>query len=350
MRRTFYASTIALVMVAAATLAQTAIAQNTRGAARTTTSARTTAAAQAAPAAASLPLPISDALLTIDVRRLLTEVVPRSLASDPARLAQVNADVEEFKTRTGINARDFDTVAVGARLVPLPSGAVKVDHLTAVARGTFRAEALIASARAAAKGGLAEQTHGGKTIYVATVNDQLKLFGLARMRVRELAFAVLDPNTIALGEPEDVRAAIDAQAGRGRADMSLLNFPRGAGDFVAFAGNVPPGVLTGVETGLPNVDRAISAIRGFYGTVGSSPSGIQMMTTLRAATAADAKQLFDTVEALRQIAPGLISMAGEKGRFAKGLVDSLKVTTKGSEVQLRVEVPQADLSTLLRAL
>jgi hypothetical protein len=75
-----------------------------------------------------------------------------------------------------------------------------------------------------------------------------------------------------------------------------------------------------------------------------------MMTTLRAATAADAKQLFDTVEALRQIAPGLISVAGEKGRFAKGLVDSLKVTTKGGEVQLRVEVPQADLSTLLRAL
>jgi hypothetical protein len=355
MRRTFYASTLALalvtVAVAAAALAQTAGAQNTRGAARTAAArpaqARTTAAAQSA---APLPLPASDALLTVDVRRLLTEVVPRALASDSARLAQVTADVEEFRTKTGINARDFDTVAVGARLVPLPSGAVKVDHLTAVARGTFRAETLVASARAAARGGLAEQTHGGKTVYVATVNDQLKLFGLARMRVRELAFAVLDPNTLALGEPEDVRAAIDAQAGRGRADLSLLNFPRGAGDFVAFAGNVPPGVLTGVETGLPNVDRAIGAIRGFYGTVGSSPTGIQLMTTLRAATAADAKQLFDTVEALRQIAPGLISAAGEKGRFAKGLVDSLKVTTKGGEVQLRVEVPQADLSTLLRAL
>ena len=185
---------------------------------------------------------------------------------------------------------------------------------------------------------------------MATVNDQLRLFGLARMRVRELAFAILDPNTLALGEPEDVRAAIDAQAGRGRADMSVLHFPRGAGDFVAFGGVVPPGVLTGVETGLPNVDRAIGSIRGFYGTVGSSATGIQMMTALRAATAADAKQLFDTVEALRQIAPGLISVAGEKGRFAKGLVESLKVTTKGSEVQLRVEVPQADLSTLLKAL
>ncbi len=349
MTRTLYASTLALVAVAAA-LAQTGGAQNSRGNAAARGAQARTPAASAAQTAAPLPLPASDAYVTVDVRRLLTEVVPRALASDAARLSQVNADIAEFKTRTGIDARDFDTVAVGARLVPLPSGAVKVDRLTAVARGKFNSEALVSAARAAAKGGLAEQTHGGKTVYVATVNDQLRLFGLARMRVRELAFAVLDPNTLALGEPEDVRAAIDAQAGRGRADLSIMNFPRGAGDFVAFAGNVPAGVLSGVETGLPNVDRAIGSIRGFYGTVGSSPTGIQLMTTLRAGTAADAKQLFDTVEALRQIAPGLISVAGEKGRFAKGLVDSLKVTSKGAEVQLRVEVPQADLSTLLRAL
>jgi hypothetical protein len=345
MRRTFYASTLALVTAAA--LAQAASAQAPRGAAANRPAqSRTTPA----PAAAPLPLPASDALLTVDVRKLLTEVVPRALASDKVRLAQVNTDVDEFRTRTGIDARDFDTVVVGARIVPLPSGAVKIDRVTAVARGTFRAEALVSAARAAAKGGLAEQTHAGKTVYVATINDQLKLFGLARMHVRELAFAVLDQNTLALGEPEDVRAAIDAQAGRGRADMSLLNFPRGAGDFVAFAGNVPAGVLAGVETGLPNVDRAVASIRGFYGTVGSSAAGLQLMTTLRAGTAADAKQLFDTAEALRQIAPGLISAAGEKGRFARVLIDSLKLTNKGTEVQLRVEVPQADISTLLRAL
>ena len=118
MRRTFYASTLALalvtVAVVAAALAQTAGAQNTRGAARTTAArpaqARTTAAAQTV---APLPLPASDALLTVDVRRLLTEVVPRALASDSARLAQVNADVEEFRTKTGINARDFDTASAG---------------------------------------------------------------------------------------------------------------------------------------------------------------------------------------------------------------------------------------------
>lgn len=307
------------------------------------------ARAQAA-AADTLPLPASDAVLTVDVRRLLTEVVPRALAGDAPRLSQVNADVEQFKARTGIDAREFDTLVVGGRLVALPSGAIKLDRVTAVARGTFRADALVSAARAASKGALAERQHGGKTVYVATVNDRLKLFGLVNSHVREFAFAVLDANTLAVGEPEDVRAAIDAQAGRGRADMSILNFPRGAGDFLAYAGRVPAGLLAGVETGLPNVDRAIASIRGFYGTVGSSPAGLQMMTTLRAQTEADAKQLFNTADAMRQIAPGLIAAAGEKARFAQGLVNSLKLTTKGTEVQMRLEVPQSEVSTILRSL
>lgn len=343
MRRTLYASTLTLVFAA---LAATANAQNSRGPGRT---APAQTHAQMA-ASAQVPLPASDAVLTLDLRRLFTEVVPRALASDTTRLAQVNADVEEFKTRTGLDVRQFDMLTVGAKFVPLPSGAVKVDRVTAIARGTFRTEALVAAARTAAKGSLAEQTYAGKTVYVATINDQLKLFGLAKMHVRELAFAVLDPNTLALGEPEDVRAAIDAQAGRGRADMSVLNFPKSAGDFLVFAGNVPAGVLEGVETGLPNVDRAIASIRSFYGTVGATVAGLQLMTTLRAGSAADAKQLYDTADALRQIAPGLISVAGDKGRFYKGMVDSLKITTKGNEVQLRLEVPQADIPTLLRAL
>jgi len=353
MRRTFYASTLALFVAA---LASGAGAQTPRGAnagraAQTPAQTRAQNPAQMAPAAAApLPLPASDALLMVDLRKLFAEVIPRALVSDKARLAQFDADVEQFRARTGIDARSFDTLGVGARIVTLPSGAIKIDRVTAVARGTFRTEALVAAARASAKGGLAEQTHGGKTVYVSTVNDQLKLFGIARMRVRELAFAALDQNTLALGEPEDVRAAIDAQAGRNRADMSLLNFPREAGDFVAYAGNVPPGVLTGIESGLPNLDRALASIRGFYGTVGSTPAGLRLMTTLRAQTAADAKQLFETADALRRIAPGLVAAAGEKGRFARGLVDSLKITTKGSEVQLRLEVPQADIPTLLRSL
>jgi hypothetical protein len=349
MRRTLYASTLALTLAA---LAQTAVAQTRRGTqAPRTGGAATTARAPKALAAESIPLPASDALLSVDLAKLFKEVVPRSLAGDAARLAQVNADVEDFKARTGIDARAFDRLIVGARIVRLASGAVKIDNVTAIARGPVNPAALGAAIRASSKGAVSEQTYNGKTIYVTTINDRIKLFGIAKMRVGELAVAALDAETVALGEPADVRAAIDAQAGRvPRADMALLSFPKGPNDFIGFAGNVPPGTLADVETGLPNVDRAIASIQGFYGSVASTTAGLQLMTTLRAATAADAKQLYDTVDALRQIAPGLISMAGEKGKFAQNAINSLKLSTKGNEVQLRLEVPQSDISTLLRAL
>lgn len=349
MRRTFYASTLALTLAALAAFNSEAGAQTRRGAqAPRTTAAK--APAQRPLSAESVPLPASDALLAVDLDKLFKEVVPRALAGDSARLAQVNADVDAFKTRTGIDARAFDRLAVGARIVRLESGALKLDNVTAVAVGRVD-PALGASIRAASKGAVAEQQYGGKTVYVTTVNDTIKIFGLARVRLKELAVAALDAETVALGEPEDVRAAIDAQAGkRPRADVGMLVLPKGPNDIMAFGGNVPAGALQGVETGLPGLDRAISSIQGFYGNVSSTAAGIQLMTTLRAATAADAKQLFDSLDALRQIAPGLVSMAGEKGKFAQNAINTLKITTKANEVQLRLEVPQSDLTTLLRAL
>jgi hypothetical protein len=56
-------------------------------------------------------LPESDAVAQIRVRRLLNDVMPRLLAGNPAKLAQANADIDQFKTRTGVDPRAFDQIA-----------------------------------------------------------------------------------------------------------------------------------------------------------------------------------------------------------------------------------------------
>ena len=155
MRRTLFASALSLLFFA---LGVSAFAQGGTSASRARTSG-----AQAAPVArVNVPLPASDAVLRADLKKLLTEAVPRALAGDQAKLAQVNADVERFKARTGLDARDFDTVTVGARVTQLPSGATKVGNMVAVARGTFRPDAVISAMRAAAAGGLSEQKYAGR--------------------------------------------------------------------------------------------------------------------------------------------------------------------------------------------
>jgi TolA-binding protein len=347
MKRNFLTGLCALAAVSALVL--TAEAQTRRGRGASATRAAAAAPPRAADPAA-LPLPASDAVVLVELRRLMTEAVPRALAGDTARLAEVNADIEQFKARTGLDARNFETLAVGARIRRLESGAVKLDHVVAVARGAFDQAAIVAAGRAAAGGRYAAQQHGGQTVHVFTVGDRIKLFGLLRLRVSELAVAALDANTLAVGEPEAVRAAVNARAGRGRADAALLNQARGAGDLIAFAGNVAPTTFAGIDIGLPEVNRSIAAIRGFRGTVGLTPAGYSLTTVLRSATAPDARQLGNTVEALRVVVPGLVPLAGERARMAKSAAENLKITTQGTEVQLRLDLKQDDFAMLLRSL
>src|SRR6266571_5858888 len=67
-------------------------------------------------------LPASDGVMLIDVRRLLTETFPRVFAGDTAKLAQVNSEIDKFKTQTGIDPRSLNRVVVGTRYVyPSPS-------------------------------------------------------------------------------------------------------------------------------------------------------------------------------------------------------------------------------------
>jgi hypothetical protein len=349
--RPLFASTLTLALLLSA--AQAAAATQARGRAAGS-AARPAAARAAAPkttAARAVPLPASDVVLAVDLARLFREGVPRALAGQPERATQVAADIDQFKARTGIDPRAFDTLTVGARLVKTPSGATKLDNPVAVAGGRFDINAIVAAARNAPGARLSEQQHGGKTIHVLAVNDQLRLFGLLRMRVGELAFAAVDAGTLAVGEPTAVRAAVDAAGGAGRVDAALLAGARVGGDaLIAFAGNVPPGTFAGVDVGLPNVNRSIESIRGFHGNIGMTAAGYQMTTALRAQSAAEARQLGDTVQALKAVAPGLISVAGERVKFAGRVVESMQITTQNTEVRLRLDLSQDDLSQLLRVL
>lgn len=339
MRRTIFASALSLVFFALGVSAQTAGRAAGSG-------------AQGSPplARVNVPLPASDAVLRADLRRLLTEVAPRALASDQAKLSRLNSDVEEFKARTGLDPRDFETVTVGVRISPLPSGAIKIGNAVAIARGHFRADALVAAMRAAAKGGLSEQKYAGQTVYLIPVNDRIKVFGLARMHVGQLAVCVLDQATLAVGEPAAVRGAVDAAAGRGHVEQPLVDSVQTSPGLVAFAGNVPAGAFSGIETGLPGVDRAVASIRAFHGSLAQTPAGFTLTTVLRAQTAADARQLYATAQAIKQTAPGLLSLSGEKGRFAQTAINNLKLSTKGEEVQLQLDVAQGDLAEMLRVL
>lgn len=310
---------------------------------------RRPAGAPAPPAAftALAALPASDAVATVDVQRLYKEALPRIYANDPAKLAAINADAEEFKTRTGLDPRQFERVAVGVRFTETASGATKMEPV-AIARGTFNAGALVAAGRIAATGNYQQQQYKGKTIYIFTLDNKVKFLGL---HWTNLAAVVLDQNTLAFGQTERVRAAIDAAAGGAHVANDVTGLAlRDPNAIIGLGGNVPASLTHKLDFLNPEISRSLASVRQFYGTLGADTNGFQMLTVLRTTNAADARTLSDTVEGLKQFAApfAAMRMSGEKAKLIQQLTENTKVTTTGNDVQISLTLADLNVATLVR--
>lgn len=293
-------------------------------------------------------LPASDAVAIIDVKRMLNETMPSILASDQAKLAQANAEVEKFKTRTGVDPRSFDRVALGVRFTYPTPNTTKLETV-AIAHGTFDAKALIASATTAANGKAREEKYRGATITIIDVNDQMKLLGLWDMRISELAICVLDPGSLAIGSPANVRAAIDAGK-RGRASAELIALAsRDANAVAGFGANVPRELLAKLDVGNDTLAKDVGSIRQVYGTIGSLQNDVALTLVARTDSAQSAKNLGDTVQGLQQLGGIFITrLAPARKALAQSALDNLKITARGNELEIRTQVAAANLAALIK--
>jgi len=293
-------------------------------------------------------LPASDAIVVVDVKRMLNETMPGILGGDAAKLADANAEVDKFKTKTGIDLHSIDRVVIGVHYTyPTPTS-TRLETV-AIAHGTFDARALAASARAAANGKSREEKYRGAAITIINVNDDLKLLGLWTMRVNELAICLLDQNSLALGTPANVRAAVDAgKAGRAPADLASLA-TRDASAVIGFGANITPELLTKLDVGNDTIAKDVGAIRQVYGSVGSTQTDVTVMMVARTDSIDAAKNLGDTVDGLKQLG-GMFTMRMAQPR--KGLVESalnnLKITAHGNELEIRTQVTAASLAALIK--
>lgn len=341
-------SLIALALLLSAAAVQADAAQNARRGKGASQGRRETSSTST-PARNGLlsSLPASDAILQVDAQRLMREVLPRVL--DQNKLAQANAEMEKFKTETGLDPRSFENIAVGMRFVQLEGGATKVNTV-ALARGSFNAGALVAAGRLASKGKYTEEKYNGATIYTFDLNEQVKLFGLLSMRVSRLGVSALNDQTLALGEPAMVRAAIDAgRAGGARAGAELVQLAtRAPKAILAFGANLPRFILSSLNVPNDEIARNLSGVRQVYGSVGASAAGFDSLLVARTENAEQAKSLSDTIYALKQFGPLVASrLSGAKAKLAQNALDSLKVTSQGNELQLRLAVAQTDLNSLI---
>ncbi|MCA1642252.1 MAG: hypothetical protein LC785_09955 [Acidobacteria bacterium] len=291
--------------------------------------------------------------MIVDVKRLFNEGLPRAYANNPAELARVNGEIDKFRDRTGLDARQFSQLAFGVHYTQTASGATTMDAV-AIARGTFNSGAFVGAGRLASNGKYQETKYGGKTIYVFSFDEQVKLLGLFKVHLTDLAVCALDANTLAIGKPSRVRQAVDAAAGRGRVSSEIVGLAAHSPEaIIGLGGTLPASATRNIDFLSAEFSRSVASIRQFYGSVGATSEGFQMQTVFRTETAGAAKTLGDTVEGLRSFAPAAIGMFmkgdAEKSRLLRSVVGATRVSTQGNELQISLALVETDLAALIQA-
>lgn len=293
-------------------------------------------------------LPESDGVAQVKVRQLLNEMLPQLLATNPTKLAEINADIDRFKTRTGLDPRMFDELAMGVKYSYPSEGITKI-HTAALAKGQFSSGAMIAAGRIAANGKYREEKHQGKTIYVFTVDENIKVLGLFDFSVREIAAAPLDANTLALGDPSTVRTVIDVAVAHKQANAELIALAnRDPNAIVGFGSNLSPTLINNLDVGNASIAADLSTLRQVYGSVGSTPKDVDIFLGARTVNPDAARNLGDTLEGLKQLGALFVGrLTGAKGALAKSALANLKISTQANELQLRTAVAHAELAPLV---
>ena len=293
-------------------------------------------------------LPESDAVAQVKMNKLLSEAMPRILSGNPAKLDEVNASIDRFKDRTGLDPRMFQQVALGVRFTYPSEGVTKVQTV-ALANGTFSAAAMMAAGRVASNGKYREEKYQDKTVYIFTVDENVKLLGLFDVRIGELAAAPLDTNTLALGDPAGVRSVIDASRSRKRANAELIALAsRDPNAVIGFGSNISEQLVGNLDIGNAPIAADLRTLRQVYGSVSTTESDLQLFLAARAVNAQAARNLGDTLEGLKQFGALLVGrLSGAKGVLAKSALSNLKIVADANELQLRTSVAQAEVGPLL---
>jgi len=295
-------------------------------------------------------LPTSDAVAQVNVKRVLSEALPKLLGNS-AKLADVESQIEQFKTRTSLDLRSFDELALGMRYSYPSAGITKIDTV-AVARGAFNTGAIVAAGKMAANGKYREEKYLGKTIYIFTLDQQVKLLGVLDLKIKELAITPLDANTLALGNADRVRNTVAASREKKRTNAELIALAtQDPNAIVGFGGNVSAELLQNLRIGNEAIAKDLAAVRQAFGSLGMTDKDLELVVAARTVDAGSARSLGETVEGLKQFGALFTNrLSGIRGVLARSALGNLKITTQGNELKIRTAVAQSDVAPLVGGL
>ena len=325
---------------------------NMAGSALADTKARRTANS----AAIVAMLPASDGVVVFDIKTFLGSALPQLLSGNQAMLAEVTKAIEEAKTKTGIDVRQFETLVAGVSATKIKDKEYDLDSVL-IARGQVSSGAILAAAKLAAKGKYREEKVGEKTIYIFDAREvvaqnapQATSTGMhskiLKAFSKEMAAYAVDANTLAFGSVEKVKATA---AGTTKVDKEITDLlSKAAAPVATFAARVPEGMSAFLPLENDELGKNIDSIKLMYGSMSVNGTATTLSATARTLQADQAVGLKDTLDGLQMLGKMFLGNAkgADKEVYAR-LIENVKFSNKGNEVSMDLAIAQTDVDFLV---
>lgn len=307
-------------------------------------------------------LPASDGVIAMDSKRFFASALPQILSGNKEMLDEVNGKMDEFKTATGIDIRQFDQTAIGISAKEISPTNTSFEAVV-LARGKFDADSLASLVKFASEGKYREEKIGNRTIYIfspkeiieknktAVKNPMLqKVMNMIFPAISgEMAITAYDAKTLAFGTPDRVRLTINNDRPGIDADLMAMvsKNPSAVG---SFALNMPKGAAGFLELGDDELGQNIASIRQMFGFMNVVGENTVVSVTAKTLKAENAESLKNSMTALQSVFGDVLGGSKRDDQKVYGrMLKNAKFSSNANQVTLDLQVPQSDINILIGA-
>jgi hypothetical protein len=272
---------------------------------------------------------------------------------EPTEVTKMRASFADIKRSIGIDPASVEYLAIAIRFnKPTADLSFSPPDLLTVAGGDFSAESLITLIGLYLQDKARTEKHGSKTLTVlqidpiveaAAKNPFLKPFA-------EIGVVALNSNTIAFGNVNYVKAAIDASEGNGRlSSNTITSLLRNPNTLISAAGSPLTAFaksfgLLGTQA-VARVSRCETKFGDFYAAVTLEGTNFSLRGAMNADNPDTAKIMNGLLSVMFQQA---INYIPEKE--TQSALKNITILPKESEVVFEADVPQSTVATFIRNL
>ena len=327
-------------------------------------SKKTAAAKKSVPQANQLAslLPNSDAVVNVQMSRLMSEALPQMLATKPNYLEELNGKIEEIKNNIGIDLRQFDQLAVGIAYKTISPKETDFEPVV-MARGKFNSGAFLGLAKVAAKGKYREEKIGEKTVYIFSPKEILAenkpntkdsflnkmIDKMLNSFKKEVAVTSFDDNTLVLGSLKRVRETFESQS---RVNQTVLDLAsKNPNAMLSFGANMPAGASQFLPIDNDELGKNIESIKQMYGALDMNDGKATLSATAKTSKAEQAQSLEETLMGLQMVGKAFLSGSKKPDQqLYSRLIENAIIARKANEVSLNLAVPKTDIDALMAIL